>query len=223
MYTKLASSIYNDVMSGLRGYTSNISMSLDQLEDEIVDERLTIIKEYSLKGILPTKDLYYTINCIETDCKSLDGCANACFSTKPIVHFEIPQIVNDYGEKSIEYLGSPDHLNQFIIINSHSALKANNYRKRGKNKPTVFINTSPNENNMYDCYVFNAPMLSTISIVAIFKDLRQVKELFDCDDIDIDNMNFIDNEIRRRLIEKKIRWYRQFSQPIVAPNNQTPK
>ena len=205
MYTKLASSIYNDVMSGLRGYTSNISMSLDQLEDEIVDERLTIIKEYSLKGILPTKDLYYTINCIETDCKSLDGCTNACFSTKPIVHFEIPQIVNDYGEKSIEYLGSPDHLNQFIVITSHNTLKANNYRKRGKNKPTVFINTSPNENNMYDCYVFNAPMLSSISIVAIFKDLRQVKELFDCDDIDIDNMNFIDNEVRRRLIEKKVR------------------
>ena len=62
MYTKLASSIYNDVMSGLRGYTSNISMSLDQLEDEIVDERLAIIKEYSLKGILPNKDLYFTIN-----------------------------------------------------------------------------------------------------------------------------------------------------------------
>ena len=192
-------------MSGLRGYTSNISMSLDQLEDEIVDERLTIIKEYSLKGILPTKDLYYTINCIETDCKSLDGCTNACFSTKPIVHFEIPQIVNDYGEKSIEYLGSPDHLNQFIVITSHNTLKANNYRKRGQNKPTVFINTSPNENNMYDCYVFNAPMLSSVSIVAIFKDLRQVKELFDCDDIDIDNMNFIDNEVRRRLIEKKVR------------------
>ena len=223
MYTKLASSIYNDVMSGLRGYTSNISMSLDQLEDEIVDERLTIIKEYSLKGILPTKDLYYTINCIETDCKSLDGCTNACFSTKPIVHFEIPQIVNDYGEKSIEYLGSPDHLNQFIVITSHNTLKANNYRKRGKNKPTVFINTSPNENNMYDCYVFNAPMLSSISIVAIFKDLRQVKELFDCDDIDIDNMNFIDNEVRRRLIEKKVRWYRQLVQPIVSPNDQTPK
>ena len=223
MYTKLASSIYNDVMSGLRGYTSNISMSLDQLEDEIVDERLTIIKEYSLKGILPTKDLYYTINCIETDCKSLDGCANACVSTKPIVHFEIPQIVNDYGEKSIEYLGSPDHLNQFIVITSHNTLKANNYRKRGKNKPTVFINTSPNENNMYDCYVFNAPMLSSISIVAIFKDLRQVKELFDCDDIDIDNMNFIDNEVRRRLIEKKVRWYRQLVQPIVSPNDQTPK
>lgn len=205
MYTKLASSIYNDVMSGLRGYTSNISMSLDQLEDEIVDERLAIIKEYSLKGILPNKDLYFTINCIETDCKSLDNCVNACFSTTPIVHFAIPQIVNDYGEKSIEYLGSTDHLNQFLVVNSHSALRSQNYRKRGKNKPTVFINTSPNEDNLYDCFVFNAPMLSNVTIVAIFKDLRQVKEMFNCEDVDIDNMNFIDNEVRRRLIEKKVR------------------
>ena len=223
MYTKLASSIYNDVMSGLRGYTSNISMSLDQLEDEIVDERLAIIKEYSLKGILPNKDLYFTINCIETDCKSLDNCVNACFSTTPIVHFAIPQIVNDYGEKSIEYLGSTDHLNQFLVVNSHSALRSQNYRKRGKNKPTVFINTSPNEDNLYDCFVFNAPMLSNVTIVAIFKDLRQVKEMFNCEDIDIDNMNFIDNEVRRRLIEKKVRWYRQLAPPIVSPNDQTPK
>lgn len=223
MYTKLASSIYNDVMSGLRGYTSNISMSLDQLEDEIVDERLAIIKEYSLKGILPNKDLYFTINCIETDCKSLDNCVNACFSTTPIVHFAIPQIVNDYGEKSIEYLGSTDHLNQFLVVNSHSALRSQNYRKRGKNKPTVFINTSPNEDNLYDCFVFNAPMLSNVTIVAIFKDLRQVKEMFNCEDVDIDNMNFIDNEVRRRLIEKKVRWYRQLAPPIVSPNDQTPK
>ena len=222
MYTKLASSIYNDVMSGLRGYTSNISMSLDQLEDEIVDERLTIIKEYSLKGILQSKDLYYTINCITTDCKSLDGCVDSCFTTTPIMHFAIPQIVNDYGEKAIEYLGSTDHLNQFIVVTSHGALRSNNYRKRGKQKPLVFINTTPNEDNLYDCYVFNAPLLSNVTIVAIFKDLRQVKEMFYCDEIDIDNMNFIDNEIRRRLIEKKIRWYRQFTQPIVSPNDQTP-
>lgn len=205
MYTKLASSIYNDVMSGLRGYTSNISMSLDQLEDEIVDERLAIIKEYSLKGILPNKDLYFTIDCIDTDCKSLGSCDTSCFSTTPIVHFAIPQLINDYGEKSIEYLGSTDHLNQFLVVNSHSALRSQNYRKRGKDKPIVFINTSPNKDNLYDCFVFNAPMLSSVSIVAIFKDMRQVKEVFGCDDIDVDNMNFIDNEVRRRLIEKKVR------------------
>jgi hypothetical protein len=38
--TKLASAIRNDVVSGLRGYHTNMSMSLEQLEDDIIDMRL---------------------------------------------------------------------------------------------------------------------------------------------------------------------------------------
>ena len=64
---KLASAIRNDVVSGLRGYHNNLSMSMEQLEQDIVDERLLILKEYQLKGILPTKDLYISINCIPVD------------------------------------------------------------------------------------------------------------------------------------------------------------
>jgi hypothetical protein len=37
---KLASAIFNDVVSGLRGHHSNISLSLEQLEDDIIDTRL---------------------------------------------------------------------------------------------------------------------------------------------------------------------------------------
>lgn len=57
-YEKLASAIYNDIMSGLRGYSSNPSMSLEQLEDDIIDERLQIIKEYFIKGLVPKKRTY---------------------------------------------------------------------------------------------------------------------------------------------------------------------
>ena len=71
---KLVSAIKNDVISGLRGYHTNLSMSDEQLADDIVDERLQIIKEYSLKGILPTRDLYLSINCIPVDCKDIEKC-----------------------------------------------------------------------------------------------------------------------------------------------------
>jgi len=46
------------------------------------------------------------------------------------------------------------------------------FRKRGKNKPFVFVDTTPNENGMYDAYIFNAPMIKQVSVVAIFKDPR---------------------------------------------------
>ena len=40
VFNKLASAIFNDIYGGLRGYASNLSMSLEQLEDDIIDERL---------------------------------------------------------------------------------------------------------------------------------------------------------------------------------------
>lgn len=46
--SKIASAIYNDVQGGLQGYESTVNMSLEQLEDEVVEERLSVIKKYSL-------------------------------------------------------------------------------------------------------------------------------------------------------------------------------
>ena len=220
--TKLASAIRNDVVSGLRGYHTNMSMSLEQLEDAIVDMRLQILKEYSLKGILPARDLYISINCIQVDCKDLERCRckniDECFST-PTAHFEIPLLVNDYGALSIDYLGSADRQLPFIYYTSLSNYRNHKYRKRGKSKPYVWIDTTPNENGMYDCFVFNAPMLSTVSISAIFKDIRQLENYSCCTELQDDNKSFINQEIKKRLTEQKLRYYRQLAAPI-KPNNQ---
>lgn len=199
-----------------------MSLSVEQLEDDIVDMRLQILKEYSLKGILPAKDLYISINCIPIDCKDLERCrcknTDECFST-PTAHFEIPQIVNDYGALSIDYIGSSDRQYPFIYYTTLSNYRNHKYRKRGKNKPYVWIDTTPNENGMYDCFVFNAPMLAQVSISAIFKDIRQLERYSCCTELQDDNKSFINNEIKKRLAEQKIRYYRQLAAPI-KPNNQ---
>lgn len=76
-YNKMASAIYNDIVSGLRGYNANPTLSMEQLEDEIAEERLAVIKQYILKGVIPKKDLLKTISCITVDCKDIEGC-DAC-------------------------------------------------------------------------------------------------------------------------------------------------
>lgn len=221
LVSKLASAIYNDVVSGLQGYHHNPSISMEQLEDDIVDERLQILKEQSLKGILPIKDLLVSINCINIDCKDLDRCR--CHSTgiceEPTAHFEIPQILNDYGDGAIDYIGSTDRMIPFRYTTSPMQNIYNKYRKRGKNRPYVYIDTTPNENGMYDCFVFNAPMIKQVSVVAVFKDLRQLENYSCCSDLDDDNLSFINNEIKRRLTEKKLRYYRQLAMPA-KPNDQ---
>lgn len=220
MVSKLASAIYNDVVSGLAGITSNPTMSLEQLEDDVVDERLQIIKEYSLKNLIPRKDLMMSINCIDVDCKSLDKCPCGQNLTKPELHFEIPQLINDFGEDSVEFIGSINRETQYKIYTSTS-FQYHKYSRRGANHPYVYIETTPNENNMYDGWVFNIPLLKRLSIIGIFKDLRQLDN-YGCCTEDLNNMTFIDTEIKKRLTEKKLRYYRQLLQ-APHPNDQVPR
>lgn len=219
MIEKLASAIYNDLVGGLAGINSNPSISLVQLEDDVVDEWLQIIKEYSMKNIIPKRDLLMGIHCIDVDCKSLDKCpcGTSNYST-PIAHFEMPQIINDLASGAIDYIGSIDRQIQFKVYTSN-AFQYHKYSRRGANKPLVYIETTPNQNNMYDAWIFNAPLLKKISVVAIFKDLRQLQNYECCGDIELDNFTFIAAEIKKRLTEKKLRYYRSFI-PNPQPNNQ---
>lgn len=222
MVQKIASAIYNDVMTGLVGITSNPNMSLQQLEDDVVDERLQIIKEYHLKNLIPRNDLLMSISCIDVDCKSLDKCpCNETNYSQPVAHFELPQIISDPSAKAVEFIGSIDRQVIFKVY-TNTSYQYHKYLRVGSNKPYVYIEPTPNENNMFDAWIFNAPLLQKVSVIAIFKDPRQLEEYSCCAGDDLENYTFLSAEIKKRLTEKKIRYYRQLYQGPV-PNIQTPK
>lgn len=217
-YERLASAIYNDVYSGLKGFHQNLSMSMEQLEDEIVQERLQIIKEYTVKGVLPKRDLLLTITCIPVDCKDPSNCKCSPSDDNTQAHFEIPQLITDFGKIGLDYVGTADRTVQFTVYTSLVNAQKHKYRKNRKDKPYVFIDTTPNENNMYDCYIYNAPFIKKVTVTGIFKDIRQVELMGCCQDLTF-NFTWLDNEIQKRLTEKKLRFYRQFSAPTL-PNDQ---
>lgn len=220
---KLASQIRNDVVSGLRGYHSNLSMNLDQLQDEIVACRLDIINQYFLKGICPIKDLLIAINCVDVDCKALERCRCGNSGETPTAHFQIPQVISQYGKQAIEYIGSTDRQNSFTIVTSLTDFKNRKYRKRGTNKPYVWIDYAPNEQGMLDCFLFNAPFINQVSVVAAFKDPRQLKQYSCCNTDELNgpdvNNSFIDQLIKDKLTKEKLSYYRQYAGRSL-PNNQ---
>lgn len=222
---KLADAIKNDVVGGLRGYHTNLSMSTQQLEEECVQYRLAIIKEYMIKGVLPISDLLFSLNCIPVDCEDLTKCpCSESTCGKPQAHFQIPQLLFDYGlNKAIRYIGSTDKQNSFLVytkpIDKINTFKK--YRKRGRNKPWVYIDVTPNAQGFLDCYIFGAPLIKEVSVQAIFKDPRQL-ENFSCNcksDSSDENLNFIDILIKERLTKLKLQYYRQY-QPPTLPNTQ---
>ena len=219
MIYKLASAIYNDVVAGLVGVTSTPTISMEQLEQDVVDERLQVIKEYTLKNLLPKKDLLTQIRCITLDKISLDKCPidNGKHLTW---HFQIPQVIVDFGKDSIEYIGPTDKSEQYTIYTSTS-YHYHKYKRRGCSSPYIYLETSPNCDNMLDCWVFNLPTAKELTFIGIIKDPRQLEEYSCCSD-ESDNFSFISNEVKRRLTEKKIRYYRQLYQPA-TPNTLNPK
>lgn len=222
VFEKLASAIRNNVISGLQGYHTNTSFTKEQIIDDIIDLRLNLLTQYANSGKLPIKDLLLSINCIPVDCKDIEKCGKCreVYGGTLTAHFEIPQVFLVDGFKTIDYIGSTDKQNQFLVYTSIQSQRIQKYKRIKKFKPYVWIDTTPNENGMYDCYVFNAPLLKQISVVAIFKDPRQLELLGCCDQINDDNLTGINMDIKQKLTEHYLRYYRQGAMPAI-PNNQT--
>lgn len=186
-----------------------------------------------LQGVLPVQDLLMSLNCIPVDCESLDKCncnAQTCGSD-PVAHFQIPQILFDYGlRQALYYVGSSDKQHPFIVYTKpfNQLNTIQKYKKRGKNKPWVYIDVTPNQRGLLDCYIFGAPLIKQVTVIGIFKDPRQLED-FQCDcsgnvneeratQMDT-NFNFLDHAIKERLTKQKLYYYRQMSAPLL-PNDQ---
>ena len=220
---QIASAIINDLFSGNLVSLSNRAMiSQEQIEDECIEARCAIIKDWYLKNMLNLGDMMVAINCVEVDCKDQNKCScmSSLANAKMAKHFEIPQLMPSLGVDALAFVGSTDRSHAFKVYYNLEAIKYQQhyqkYRKRPNNKPFVYIEKTPNENGMYDCWIFDAPFVQYIAVIGIFKDPRQLEKYNCCDDIDYLEMGAISNEIKNRILQKKIQLYRT-SAPPAAP------
>ena len=220
---QIASAIINDLFSGNLVSLSNRSMiSQDQIEDEVIETRNAVIKDWYIKSNLNLGDMMTAINCVEVDCKDQNKCScmSSLANAKMAKHFEIPQLMPGLGADALAFVGSTDRSHAFKVYYNLEAIKYQQYyqkyRKRYTPKPFVYVEKTPNENGMYDCWIFDAPFIQYIAVIGIFKDPRQLEKYNCCDDIDYLEMGAISNEIKNRILQKKIQLYR-IPAPPAAP------
>lgn len=216
---EIVSAVYNDIQGGLSGYTANINISLEQLEDEIIEERLSVIKEFYMQGVLGLQDHMSAINCIEVDCKDTAKCCNINFGEKNM-HFEIPQIITDLKEDALAYVGSADRKLPYKIY-TNTTYTYHKYHRRKFMAPFVYIETTPNENNKYDCWLFNMPFAKNLAVIGIFKDPRQLEEFSCCNTSEYLSFNALGSVLKDRITKKKLMYYRQYIKAPM-PNTQNP-
>ena len=220
---QIASAIINDLFSGNLVSLSNRAMiSQEQIEDECIEARCAIIKDWYLKNMLNLGDMMVAINCVEVDCKDQNKCScmSSLANAKMAKHFEIPQLMPGLGVDALAFVGSTDRSHAFKVYYNLEAIKYQQhyqkYRKRSNPKPFVYVEKTPNENGMYDCWIFNAPFVQYIAVIGIFKDPRQLEKYNCCNDTEYLEMGAISNEIKNRILQKKIQLYRT-SAPPAAP------
>lgn len=220
---QISSAVLNNVYSGLSGLSANIKIPLEQLQDECVAERNQLLREYLLKGIMNFEELFLSINCVEVSCDYMAKCCNFIEAGEKALHFEIPPILQIPGANAIKFIGSIDRKEKYIVYTDES-YRYHSYRKRGGNKPYVYVDTAVNSNGNIDCYIFNLPMVKYISVTALFQDPRRLLEWDCCSESGESYLDcgVLSNEIIRRMTEKYIRWYRQAAAPV-TPNNQMPQ
>ena len=218
--SKIASAAYNNIISGLAGYEATANISIQQLEDEICEERLNLAYQLYLKNTLPVDDLYASLNCIQVDCDYIGKCCaidQGGMGQTKVAHFVVPPIAVALKEKAVRWVGSVDHLTKFKVFFSE-AFRFNKYNSRRKDKPYVYIDPTVNSDGMMDGYIFNAPMLERLSITAIFKDDRKLEE-YDCCSIPAeDNLTILDASVKDSIVKKYINYYRQL---YVQPQSNT--
>ena len=217
---QIASAIINDLFSGNLVSLSNRAMiSQDQIEDEVIETRNAVIKDWYLKNMLNLSDMATATNCVEVDCKDQNKCSciSSLANAKMAKHFEIPQLMPGLGSDALMFVGSTDRSNSFKIYYNLEAIKYQQhyqrYRKKPNPKPFVYVEKTPNENGMYDCWIFDAPFVQYIAVIGIFKDPRQLEKYNCCDDIEYLEMGAISNEIKNRILQKKIQLYRTPAPP----------
>jgi hypothetical protein len=201
----IASAIMNHIYSGTAGLNSNMKISLEQLMDEVIAERNIILKEYLLKGIMNFQEMFLSINCVEVNCDYMSKCCELPVGEKAL-HFEIPPIMYINGVNTIKFIGSIDRKVKYTVYTDDS-YRYHQYKKRGANKPYVYVDTSVNANGNLDCYIFNLPMVKYISVVALFQDPRRLLEWDCCSNSEesILDLGLVSDEIIKRLTEKYIR------------------
>ena len=209
-----ASAIINDLFGGNMIPSSNRSLlSIEQMEDEVIAERVLIAKEWYLRNQLKPIDLAYSINCIEIDCANQNKCPCKDIPAKYVQHFEIPKLMTGLGRDAIVFIGSVDRAVSYRVYYNLEAIKYQKYRRRDADRPYVYIEKTPNANGMYDGWLFNAPLAKYISVMAVFEDPRQLESFNCCEGGEYLEMGPISSELIRRILAKKVSLYRQLPPP----------
>jgi hypothetical protein len=191
---EMASAILNRLTDALSGAVSNLSISEDQVFDEIDLQRADLIHKYDGTKKLDTAFLEQTVCDIEVICRP---CAKACrilpetffpktgadtistglssfgssggkISLEPeIPSLKIPKLLSGFDRKSLSYVGLSNKREDFIVYFDMNSIGIHKRRMRTKHAPFAWVDTNTCSENMMTIYLFNLGKYNSIKFLTV--------------------------------------------------------
>ena len=203
----IADIIINSVYSGTKG-VANISLSKDQVKDEINLARNRMILDLHRKYALETEGLYQDITCLKATKKDIRQACPVDVTAQDehkVLAVEIPRLLHIPRMNPVKYLGNSNRQVEWKYFWGNDFIYRK-YDKYAKNAPVAWINNTT-------IWLINPPdfLKKQITIQAIFENPRDLSAYNCCKASDNDPYPVpptIVDMITGKLINDYLRYYR---------------
>jgi hypothetical protein len=221
---QLASAIDNNVRTGLKGVT-NYSYSMEQLEAEVVIERVRILATRAKQPVFRIDGFTQEINEVPVNIAPLAKTKITIPGAISRLHFRIPALVNVLQEDAIEYIGpvKREGMGWRVYFGADHVL--HKHRPATGKRPYIYIDPVVGEDGFVDGWLLNITgTVTQIAISAVFANPEDILSfgLQNEQDVYLPVPEDVAEEIIRRLSNKYLQYYRQY-QAQIQINDQTDK
>lgn len=222
-HSEMASTIRNRVSDGLSGAIADQSFNVQQLMAEIDLVRADLIDKRENTVKLDPKYLVQKIGNIPIVCRNM---SEDCLIQEPcsdVPSIKIPRIIPTFGDDAVEYLGTMNMQEDFLVYYHPDDIQHHKVKKRTKHRPYAWVDLSPNKDNTITIWLLNWGKFNPLKFMrirAIFEHPTRVDML----DPNIHDQEYpaplhLQSSIIDTLTEKYVRYFRQLNVPKETRNN----
>jgi len=221
---EMASTVENNVSDALSGAILNRAITVQQISAEIDLLREKLAYEQLKTGKIDLKYFMQSLNTLPLVCRDFVRDCGAIKSGDSVPSIRIPKLMATQDNTQIEYIGLANKQKRFITYFDIDDISNHKFRLKTAHSPFVWVDLTPDDDNMIALYFFNLGKYATLKYVdvrAAFAKPTELKPLNpELDAQEYPAPGYIQEMIITTLSERYIRYYRQLN-VNTQPNTQT--
>ena len=174
---EIASTIENNVSDALSGAILNRAISVQQIQSEVDLLREKFFYEQLKTGKIDAKYFMQSLNTQPLVCRDFVRDCGAIKSGEAVPSIRIPKLISTQDNSQIEYIGLANKQKRFITYFDIDDISNHKFRLKTSHSPFVWVDLTPDNDNMIVIYFFNLGQYATLKYVDVRAAFAKPSEL----------------------------------------------